>query len=118
MSQTLTIAQPDPTANDDIDAPAPLRFERRTVDRWPVQGVATVICLSGDTFGQMHELSMLDYSFDGLGALCSSVLKPGTEVSIGFQSPGYGAKRGTVLRCVPCGQGYRVAIQFQARMAA
>lgn len=97
---------------------APLRFERRGIDRWPMQGAATAFRLSGEHFGIMHELRMLDYSHDGLGAVSASVIEPGTAVSIGFQTPGYIAKRGTVLRCSPCGQGYRVAVQFEARMAA
>ena len=90
---------------EEHDIPSPLRFERRYVDRWPVNGIATAICVGGANFGQMHELSMLDYSFDGLGAISKNVLEPGMNVSIGFQSPGYPAKRGTVLRCTPCGEG-------------
>jgi hypothetical protein len=118
MNMTLALAQQQATPLDEHEAPSPLQFERRYVDRWPVQGVATAICLSSENFGKMHELSMLDYSFDGLGAISNTVLEPGMNVSIGFQSPGYPAKRGTVLRCIPCGNGYRVAIQFEARMAA
>ena len=30
----------------------------------------------------------------------------------------YLAKRGVVLRCLPCGDGYRVAIQFESLLAA
>ena len=117
MDSMLSLAQRPPVHEED-EAPSPLRFERRYVDRWPVQGVATAICLHGEKFGQMHELSMLDFSFEGLGAISNTVLEPAMNVSIGFQSPGYPAKRGIVLRCTPCGNGYRVAIQFQARMAA
>ncbi len=105
-------------AQQEMNERGPLRFERRGVDRWPLQGVATAFCLSGDQFGKMHELTVLDYSYDGLGAQSDTVLHPGMIVSVGFQSPGHTSKRGTVLRCVPCGNGYRVAIQFQARMAA
>ena len=101
--------------NDEL---APLRFERRGVDRWPTQSAATAFCLSGECFGQMHDLSVTDYSSDGLGASSETVIQPGEQVSIGFQAPGRIAKRGTVLRCLPCGNGYRVAIQFEARLAA
>jgi hypothetical protein len=96
----------------------PYRFERRQVDRWPAQGVATAFCLSSDAFGQMHELALVDYSHDGLGAMCSQPIAPGTEISVGFSMPGHLARRGTVLRCEPCGEGYRVAVQFQLRLAA
>ena len=100
------------------DAPAPLRFERRASDRWPVEGVATAFRLAGDRFGEMQPLKMIDYSWDGLGAKCSTPLEPGTILSLGFQAPGYAAKRGVVVRCLPCGDGYRLAIRFEALLAA
>lgn len=103
---------------DPADEHAVLRFERRRVDRWPLAGLATAFCVSGDDFGAMHELRMLDYSVDGLGAVCHQPVCPGTEISIGFSDPGYLAKRGRVIRCLPCGEGYRLAVQFQLRMAA
>ena len=100
------------------DEARPLRFERRAIDRWPLEGVATAFRLSGHRFGCAHELHTIDYSTDGLGAISQTVIEPGTIVSIGFQSPGCAPKRGTLLRCIPCGEGYRVAIQFEARLAA
>lgn len=104
--------------NKDSGYPAPLRFERRGVDRWPVHAAATAFRLSGQRFGQVHDLNLMDYCDDGLGALSDLPIEPGAIVSIAFHSPGYAAKRGTVLRCMPCGHGYRLAIQFAARMAA
>ena len=98
--------------------PAPLKFERRQSDRWPIDGVATAFQLAGDGFGQMHTLKMVDYSDGGIGAMSQTVLTPGTMVSLGFQSPGYMARRGVVHRCEPCGDGYRVAVIFEQRMAA
>ena len=118
MNSTLRIVDSH-ECNDDEDVQAgPLRLERRHVDRWPVQGTATAFCISGDIFGRMHDLRLLDYSDHGLGAVSDSAIDPGTIVSIGFQAPGYAARRGTVLRCTPCGEGYRVAIQFEWRRAA
>jgi hypothetical protein len=102
----------------DPDAPEPLRFERRQADRWPLGGVATAFELAGDSFGRMHTLRTADYSHDGMGALTDDVIQPGSLVSIGFQEPGYTAKRGTVVRCLPCGDGYRVGIVFEHRLAA
>lgn len=100
------------------DAPAPLKFERRTSDRWPADVAGTAFELGGHSFGHMHPIRVIDYSDGGLGAMCDSPLTPGSMISIGFASPGMYAKRGTVLRCVPKGEGYRVSIQFEARMAA
>ena len=101
-----------------IDGGGPLRFERRQADRWPIDGVATAFELAGDGFGRTHTLRMLDYSNDGIGAVSDTVIAPGTTVSLGFQSPGYPARRGTIARCLPCGEGYRVAVIFEQRMAA
>ena len=103
---------------DPADEHAVLRFERRRVDRWRLDGHATAFVLSGDHFGHMQELQMIDYSSDGLGAVCDGPMPPGAEVSIGFSAPGHAAKRGRVIRCLPCGEGYRVAVQFQLRLAA
>ena len=104
--------------NDQEDAPAALRFERRQTDRWPMRTAATAFRIGGHDFGQSHDLKVLDYSYSGMGAISSSVIEPGTKVSLGFAAPGCLAKRGTVLRCTPCGEGYRVAIEFEARLAA
>ena len=74
------MSNPDTTTSDaeyHIDAPAPLRFERRSQDRWPVDGVVTAFRLAGDRFGEKQSLKMLDYSWDGLGANSSAPLEPG-----------------------------------------
>jgi hypothetical protein len=92
--------------------------ERRLSDRWPLEGVATAFRLAGERFGDMHELRLIDYSPRGMGAVSHSVIEPGTIVSIGFQAPGYPAKRGEVVGCHPCGQGYRISIEFHAGLAA
>lgn len=95
-----------------------LRFERRRTDRWPLDGVATAFELAGDGFGRTHALRLLDCSDEAIGALSDTVVRPGTTVSVGFHAPGYSARRGVVSRCRPCGDGYRVAILFERRLAA
>jgi hypothetical protein len=104
--------------SDDADPPAPLKFERRQVDRWHMHGSATAFRLAGPEFGRMYDLHLQDYSHDGLGATCSDPIEPGSLISIGFQRPGYLARRGTVVRCLPTGDGYRLAVRFEQRMAA
>lgn len=100
------------------DIPPVLKFERRAIDRWAVRGSATAICLGGDRFGKMFDLKLLDCSDDGLGATTSEAIEPGATVSIGFQTPGMLARRATVLRCQPCGEGYRLGLQFMLKQAA
>ena len=108
------------TRDDDWTAhpPAPLPFERRMIDRWPMQGKASAICVAGETFGEIFDLRMLDFSPGGMGAMSDRPLSPGMIVNVGFQQPGQPARRGTVSRCQPWGDGYRIGIMFQMRLAA
>jgi hypothetical protein len=110
---TFSDAKPHP-----LHDAGPYRFERRRNDRWPAQGAATGFCLTGDAFGHIHDFSLVDFSHDGMAVISHNWIAPGTEMSIGFSAPGHLARRGTVLRCEPCGNGYRIAVQFQLRMAA
>ena len=100
------------------DNPTPLPFERRRHERRPMQGAARAVLLDSEHFGQMRQLALLDYSAGGVGAISSAPIHPGITVSIGFTSHGFPAERGTVVKCTPCGAGYRVAIRFDLRMAA
>ena len=116
---------PDIERGELADQPIPetLRFERRTVDRWPISGAATAVCIGGERFGRTYDLKLSDASSDGLGATCDMPLDPGTLVSVGFQGPAMnqgagGFRQATVLRCRPCGAGYRVGLQFALRAAA
>lgn len=81
-------------------------------------GAATAFGLEGEHFGIMHEMTMCDCSHGGIAAISDDPIHPGTVVSIGFQQPGMIARRGVVRRCEPCGEGYRVGIEYQMRQAA
>ena len=107
-----------PRTPEDAAAPAPLRFERRRADRWPLTGVAAAYGAAGDLFGRRYVLRMLDSSDDGIGARTDRPIDPGTIVSIAFAAPGQAMRTGVVMRCLPCGDGYRVAIRFETRLAA
>jgi len=100
------------------DPPAPLPFERRRHGRRPMQGSARAVLLDSDHFGQMRQLALLDYSPGGIGAISAQPVIPGTSVSIGFTSHGYPSERGTVVKCLPCGHGYRLAVRFDLAKAA
>lgn len=96
----------------------PLQFDRRLCERWKLDGCATAFCLGGDSFGRMHALSNIDYSYGGLGADSMDAIEPGSVVSIGFQNPGCIARRGVVVRSLRRDRGWRVAIRFETRLAA
>ena len=100
------------------DPLAPLPFDRRRNERWPLEGSGRAVLLDSEHFGQHRELDLLDYSPGGIGAICSLPIHPGTIVSIDLAAPLHAFERGTVVRCFPCGNGYRVAIRFELRMAA
>ncbi|MHC4946897.1 MAG: PilZ domain-containing protein [Planctomycetota bacterium] len=97
---------------------APFRFERRQGDRWSTSGAATAFRLGGDQFGLMHDLQLLDGSVGGIGAVSTTPIEPGTVVSVGFEDPTWTARRGVVVRCLPCGDGYRVGVRYEGRLAA
>ena len=99
-------------------APGPLKFERRRCDRWPCRGIATAYHVGGQRFGERHVLRLTDESCEGLGATTSRPLEPGAVVSVGYATLVHPARSGIVLRCRPCGDGYRVAIRFERAMAA
>ena len=96
----------------------PFRFDRRRHARFTLPGGVTAIRVAGERFGERYGLKMLDYSPEGLGAISPAVLEPGAMVSVDFQVTDQPARRGVVLRCLPCGDGYRVAIRFELRLAA
>ena len=96
------------------EAPATLQFERRRSSRSAIEGTASAFSLDADRFGAISELSLTDYSEGGLGAHSTEPLQPGEAVSLGFSLVGWPARRGIVQRCLPCGDGYRVAIPLSA----
>ncbi len=92
--------------------------ERRISDRWSLDGAAVAYETGGVNFGRRHALRLSDGSPEGFGAIAMTPLPPGTSVVVGFSAPGSGTARGTVIRCLPAGRGYRVAIRLEGRAAA
>jgi len=109
-----TLVHPRIAMSDDVRR----RAERRISDRWSLDGVAVAHETGGAGFGRRHALRLTDGSPDGLGATTNSALTPGTTVVVSFANPGGGTARGTVIRCLPGGRGYRVAIRLEGRAAA
>lgn len=98
----------------------PLRFPSPApiADAAPLHGAATVLCLTADRFGEIHDLSNVAYGATGLTALSAAPMPPGIEVSIGFEAPGYTARHGVVQSCHPIRAGYQLTVHFHARLAA
>lgn len=85
---------------------------------WDLPGCATAFCLGADIFGTMWHLTSLRYGTAGLVADAAEPIEPGSKVSLGFEAPGYVAKRGEVVACRELGSSFRVAIRFEERLAA
>jgi hypothetical protein len=112
-----TLHKNQDTLHDSEDR-GPFKFERRHSERWQMDTLATAFRVTGDSFGMMHDMQVLDYSHGGMSCTSEDWIEPGTEISIGFQQPGIIARRGIVRRCEPNGDGYRLAVQFLLRQAA
>jgi hypothetical protein len=85
---------------------------------WDLEGCATAFCLGADIFGTMWNLTALRYGPAGVVADVAEPIDPGSKISLGFEAPGYVAKRGEVIACRELGDSYRVAIRFEERLAA
>lgn len=85
---------------------------------WDLSGCATAFCLGADIFGTMWHLTSLRYGEAGLVADCVEPIEPGSRISLGFEAPGYVAKRGEVVACREEGSSFRIAVRFEQRLAA
>lgn len=85
---------------------------------WDLPGCATAFCLGADIFGTMWHLTSLRYGEAGLVADCVEPIEPGSKISLGFEAPGYVAKRGEVVACREQGSSFRIAVRFEHRLAA
>ena len=83
-----------------------------------IPGSVTVFHLEGEEFGLMHEVVELQVSDEGINGRSTNPVSPGSVVSMGFEAPGFPARRGEVVGCVRCPQGWQIGIEFHASTAA
>ena len=83
-----------------------------------IPGSATVFHLEGDDFGVMHEVVELALCGDGVEGTATKPVVPGSVVSLGFEAPGHPARRGEIVGCVRCEDGWKIGIAFDAQAAA
>ncbi|MCH2161858.1 MAG: hypothetical protein MK085_08300 [Phycisphaerales bacterium] len=111
MSQSQTIAT---TGN--------LEFSSDIVhngrDATSIPGSVTVFHLEGEQFGVMQEVVELSVSDEGMNGTSVEPVSPGAVVSMGFEQPGYPARKGEVVGCIRCDEGWQIGIQFHANAAA
>ena len=108
----------DPNTGDAHQSPAVLPFERREIDRWPLHG--TLVCheAAGADFGRRHVFRLIDGSEEAVGALVDEALLPGTTLVVSGLGASGPPRTAQVIRCVPVGDGYRVAVRIARRLAA
>jgi|AJXC01.1.fsa_nt_gi hypothetical protein len=87
-------------------------------DSHSIPGAATVFHLEGDEFGIMHEVVELTLCGHGIEGTSSAPVIPGAQVSLGFEAPGHPARRGEIIGCVRCEEGWKIGIAFDERAAA
>ena len=78
----------------------------------PLSGTATIVHLDGERFGEMHDLVELAISDGALQGRSATPVAAGASVSLGFQAPGTIARRGEVIQCDACGEGWRIGIRL------
>ena len=108
----MKTALPKPVTISSAQKRADFLLDRRHSPRAHVEGCATAFCLGHHNFGQIHTLRTFDYGEGGVAAYSETPIPLGCDVTVGFEARNCLAERGTVLRCQPCGEGYRVAIRF------
>ena len=80
----------------------------------PLDGSATLFQLDGERFGEMHSLVELAISDQALEGRTTTPLSAGAAVSLGFEAQGTPARHGEVVKCDPCGEGWRIGIRLAA----
>ncbi|MDE0888826.1 MAG: hypothetical protein OSA40_05135 [Phycisphaerales bacterium] len=78
----------------------------------PLSGTATIFHLDGERFGEMHDLVELAISDDALEGRANAPVPAGASVSLGFEALGTIARRGEVVQCDACGEGWRIGIRL------
>jgi hypothetical protein len=78
----------------------------------PLSGTATIFHLDGERFGEMHDLVELAISDDALEGRATAPVPAGASVSLGFEALGTIARRGEVVQCDACGEGWRIGIRL------
>ncbi|MDG2021311.1 MAG: hypothetical protein P8J59_05125 [Phycisphaerales bacterium] len=78
----------------------------------PLSGTATIFHLDDERFGEMHDLVELAISEEALEGRAASPMPAGASVSLGFEAPGTVARRGEVIQCDACGEGWRIGIRL------
>jgi hypothetical protein len=74
------------------------RVQRRSSERWPVAGTATLLALGGG-LGTLVELDALEGAPWWISGRASMPITPGTRVSVGFSDPNGRPAVGVVVRC-------------------
>ncbi len=92
-------------------------LNRRSCNRWNLDGIATAFELDGNGFGRIHTLKRVECSDRALGAVTQEAVYCGTQVSIGFQDRKHRARFGSVVRCDQADEGFRLAVVFEQQPA-
>ena len=99
-------------------APASLKFERRRVARTPAAGEAMAAFYDADGAIALTSEELIDASAKGIGLRSSVEIEPGARFMIYAGGSALAHRGGVVARCTPDGDGWRLGVLCDARMAA
>ncbi|MDP1660315.1 MAG: PilZ domain-containing protein [Phycisphaerales bacterium] len=96
-----------------------LHMERRRSPRRPIEEMVTAVFRDGrERFG-LTRVILLDSSHTGLGIKADQSFEPGTRFTLTANNVPMPHRSGTVVRCIPCGDGaYSVGVVFDRLKAA
>ncbi len=85
----------------DSTSDSSLHPERRRIERIPVNAQATIWTRGDLQLNVSKNLHLIDYSDNGLGAICDAAIDPGSELAIALPWGGGRLEEGRVVRCQP-----------------
>ncbi|MBL0922012.1 MAG: PilZ domain-containing protein [Phycisphaerales bacterium] len=102
----------------DHDAPETYVFDRRRAGRAPASGAMQAVLANGRQMPWVLRLGLVNASHGGLCVTTDAPIEPGSRLSLRVDPVHGNWTTGTVVRCEPLEDGYRVGIAYEQRRAA
>ncbi|MCA9299370.1 MAG: PilZ domain-containing protein [Phycisphaerales bacterium] len=95
-----------------------LTFDRRMVERVPLQATATMAYTGRDDAFGLTWAEIVDTSLEGLGIISPIDAPLGSFIRIYPTTNALPIREGVVVRCTPHEQGFRIGLECVQRQAA
>lgn len=114
----LGLTQSTTSDSNDHASHEPLPFDRRRAGREPASGQMQAVLANGRQMPWVLRLGLINASHGGLCVATDAPIEAGSRLSLRVDPVHGNWTTGTVVRCEPLGDGYRVGIAYEARRAA